>query len=1053
MSALGSLVVKLALEHAEFTKGLDKSSQEALKFSKSSQDAFDKFERSAKSSISSVVKNVVGLGAAYLSVNTAITEFNSTVSDLAALDDLAQKTGASAEQLSRIQKVATAFGQDFSLVDNSLTKLAKGLGDLDNEGGKANTALEALNIKSRDLAGNLRDPAELLIEVAGRLQNYQDDASKAAVANDLFGKSGAELLPFLNDLSANIENYTGVSSEAISQAAAFEDNINKQKQRLGEYIDVLVIDALPALNDLFGAFSDIKTSSQALSEDKSVLNWADNLALAVAPLYDIFRNLKDEIYAIGLSFKVVGADASVFGARLQLANPAAYLNGNPLGNLKAAQADRDRILAEANSAYNDLVGRSRSEFEDAVKARIAGRPNNYGSPSVSGASSRGRLNYSSDNGSSDATKAQREADQLFNQRLKDLQDEITEEAETTDTINQYKSEKYKGFVDYKKKLENELNKKAEEVADAAEISQGKRIADLRKKEEDSIEENARLRERRADEFSLALTNGIFDSFRNGESFAKTFGNNLMALAKTWVLRPTIDLFTNATGLSRLLGGSGTSSGSGLVPSGTGSGGVGGLFDSISNLSSAIQGGLQGSIESFGAILADFGGADSVFGTLGGALGQYSATIANALPYAGAVLQAFSGDLKGAAFTAAGAAIGSIIPGIGTAIGAAVGSIVGGFFGGGGLPPRVTQSRTGIFSNGEFSTYEGIDSGRRKLGMAAPLDQLNEQFARNLNAIFSEFGIDSEISSNSLLTKKKNTRARFNATVNGEFLGQSELDFGKKGTFEQAFASLVERALGSYTVKAIQASDLPDGVKKFFDGLVKSEDVAATINGVIGLTKSLKDMPPVFDAIRNAIDTTLYNTPIAQLQQQFQAITTYTNLFYTQAENFATYTDQLNTQFDALNVPMPQTREGFRALVDGIDVVDKSTSDQFNALVGLAPAMDAYYKQLEQQKDIVEQTTGALRDLNSFTSLAEYRQYRGVANNYDATFALDNTANFRTGALGNNAAGQGVVTANGSTEVVRLLQELRDYMARNVQSALEQTDLLSSFDRIGIPTRA
>ncbi len=1047
MSALGSLVVKLALEHAEFTRGLDKSSQEALKFSKSSQDAFDKFERSAKSSISSVVKNVVGLGAAYLSVNSAISEFNSTVSDLAALDDLAQKTGASAEQLSRIQKVATAFGQDFSLVDNSLTKLAKGLGDLDNEGGKANTALEALNIKSRDLAGNLRDPAELLIEVAGRLQNYQDDASKAAVANDLFGKSGAELLPFLNDLSANIENYTGVSAEAISQAAAFEDNINKQKQRLGEYIDTLVIDALPALNDLFGAFSDIKTSSQALSEDKSILNWADNLALAVAPLYDVFRNLKDEIYAIGLSFKVVGADASVFGARLQLANPAAYLNGNPLGNLKTAQADRDRILAEANSAYNDLVGRSRSEFEDAVKARIAGRPNNYGSPSVSGASSRSRLNYSSDNGSSDATKAQREADQLYNQRLKDLQDEVTEEAETTDTINQYKSEKYKGFVDYKKKLENELNKKAEEIADAAEISQGKRIADLRKKEEDAIEENARLRERRADEFSLALTNGIFDSFRNGESFAKTFGNNLMALAKTWILRPTIDLFTNATGLSSLLGGSGTSSVGGLVPSGGGSGGFGSIFGSLKDIFTTSNASVVGSIENLGTFLSS--GKGGLGDVLGGFLGENAAAIADGFGYFGSVLQLAQGNVAGALGTAVGTFFGGPIGG---AIGSLLGGALGGLFGGG-LPPRVTQSRTGIFSNGEFSTYEAIDPGKRKLGMAAPLDQLNEQFARNLNAIFSEFGIDSEISSNSLLTKKKNTRARFNATVNGEFLGQSELEFGKKGTFEQAFASLVERALGSYTVKAIQASDLPEGVKKFFDGLVKSEDVAATINGVVGLTKSLKDMPPVFDAIRNAIDTTLYNTPIAQLQQQFQAITTYTNLFYTQAENFATYTDQLNTQFDALNVAMPQTREGFRALVDGIDVVDKSTSDQFNALVGLAPAMDAYYKQLEQQKDIVEQTTGALRDLNSFTSLAEYRQYRGVANNYDATFALDNTANFRTGALGNNAAGQGVVTAIGSTEVVRLLQELRDYMARNVQSAIEQTDLLSSFDRIGIPTRA
>ena len=47
MSALGSLVVKLALEHAEYTQGLDRSSQAALKFAKGAQEKCDRAGRSA----------------------------------------------------------------------------------------------------------------------------------------------------------------------------------------------------------------------------------------------------------------------------------------------------------------------------------------------------------------------------------------------------------------------------------------------------------------------------------------------------------------------------------------------------------------------------------------------------------------------------------------------------------------------------------------------------------------------------------------------------------------------------------------------------------------------------------------------------------------------------------------------------------------------------------------------------------------------------------------------------------------------------------------------
>jgi hypothetical protein len=124
------------------------------------------------------------------------------------------------------------------------------------------------------------------------------------------------------------------------------------------------------------------------------------------------------------------------------------------------------------------------------------------------------------------------------------------------------------------------------------------------------------------------------------------------------------------------------------------------------------------------------------------------------------------------------------------------------------------------------------------------------------------------------------------------------------------------------------------------------------------------LPPVFNAIRNAIDTTGYQLTIDELKKQFSDTAVFTNLFYTAEEQFATFTKQLTRQLTELGSPLVATREQFRALVEGINVVDEATSKQFGGLVALAPQMDAYFKQLEAQR---QQFAGLNSDFFSTSS--------------------------------------------------------------------------------------
>ena len=98
MSALGSLVVKLALEYAEYTQGLDKSSQEALKFAKNAQTSFDKAGNSAKEFLGNVAGNVAGAIVSVVGLNSAFSRITESINILNSLDDAAQKTGSSIEK-------------------------------------------------------------------------------------------------------------------------------------------------------------------------------------------------------------------------------------------------------------------------------------------------------------------------------------------------------------------------------------------------------------------------------------------------------------------------------------------------------------------------------------------------------------------------------------------------------------------------------------------------------------------------------------------------------------------------------------------------------------------------------------------------------------------------------------------------------------------------------------------------------------------------------------------------------------------------------------------
>ncbi|SEN43237.1 phage tail tape measure protein [Nitrosomonas marina] len=111
MSALGSLVVKLALDHAEYTKGLDRNSQAALKFARDTQRTFDGATNNIKGfltrsagQVAALVGTVAGVSA---SLNTAL-DFDRSLAEVSTLLDGAADSTRELEF--EAQRLAKQFG-------------------------------------------------------------------------------------------------------------------------------------------------------------------------------------------------------------------------------------------------------------------------------------------------------------------------------------------------------------------------------------------------------------------------------------------------------------------------------------------------------------------------------------------------------------------------------------------------------------------------------------------------------------------------------------------------------------------------------------------------------------------------------------------------------------------------------------------------------------------------------------------------------------------------------------------------------------------------------
>lgn len=244
--SLAVLSIDLEARLAKLEEGLNKAGRQVERSARQMAAQFDTV-KAAAGGIGAVLSGAV-LGVSLQSLSAMVMN---TVDAVDALNDVADATGASIENISGLEEVARRTGATLDDVSGILVKFNSALKEADGKN-EISRALKAIGLDADEL--KKLDPAEALRVTAVALSRFADDGDKARLQSVLFGKGVKEAAAFLKDLADAGQLNATATKEQAEEAERFNKNLFELQTNLGNLGRTMTIDLIGSINRTIDAF-------------------------------------------------------------------------------------------------------------------------------------------------------------------------------------------------------------------------------------------------------------------------------------------------------------------------------------------------------------------------------------------------------------------------------------------------------------------------------------------------------------------------------------------------------------------------------------------------------------------------------------------------------------------------------------------------------------------------------------------------------------------------------------------------------------------------------
>ena len=313
-------------------KELKTTQKELDGIGKDSAKNFNKMAKAsanAQKSLSLIRKSLTGLVAGVGTAAAAFVGFNKILADnMNQIVDSSARSGIATKTLAGLRLAVEGSGKSFSTLERGLDQFNVKLLDSNRASSESSKIFKALGISVVDnVTGSLRPANDVFEETIDALSRVEDQTSKAAIAQKLFGRSGGALLQ--SGAIEDMEKYIGLAEEF---GPAFDDNAIKKAAEFQRGMALLKTSAMGALQSiLFGItgensigeafkrlatdvkifgrnavtfFKGLKMSIDSLLDSAMVAS--DTFAFISGDLQKIGRNNRVERSTLGQAFQTLG---------------------------------------------------------------------------------------------------------------------------------------------------------------------------------------------------------------------------------------------------------------------------------------------------------------------------------------------------------------------------------------------------------------------------------------------------------------------------------------------------------------------------------------------------------------------------------------------------------------------------------------------------------------------------------------------------------------------------------------------------------------------------
>jgi len=263
-------------------------------------------------SLADTFKGIAATAAAMAAAVTAAV--GKMLSDWAAAGDdiakMAERTGWAVEELSALAYIAKMSGSDLTTVEAASKKLSKAIIDASDGMQTYVREFQRLGLSVDDLLK--MSPEQQFWTVAEAVAALGDAALRSSTAQELFGRSGTDLLPILANGSTGVaelrERFKTLAyqwtDESVQAAAAFQDAFEELGTAMDSVKFTLVEELGPEITRLINeqilpgivSFREfIQENADLKDAFVSITSTVQQLVAAIAELYDWYKRIGDAI--------------------------------------------------------------------------------------------------------------------------------------------------------------------------------------------------------------------------------------------------------------------------------------------------------------------------------------------------------------------------------------------------------------------------------------------------------------------------------------------------------------------------------------------------------------------------------------------------------------------------------------------------------------------------------------------------------------------------------------------------------------------------------------